>query len=63
VLSDNLQCLFRTIPPPLALTLAMTEKHEKQHRAEIMKEQHCSELEAIFAIVDDIEIIVPDHRK
>ncbi|MEO1081500.1 MAG: conjugative transfer ATPase [Pseudomonadota bacterium] len=52
VLSDNLQCLFRNVPPPLALALAMTEKHEKQQRAEIMKSQHCSELEAVFAIAD-----------
>ena len=55
VLADNLQCLFRNVPPPLALALAMTEKHEKQQRAEIMKSQHCSELEAVFAIADAIE--------
>jgi len=55
VLSDNLQCLFRNVPPPLALALAMTEKHEKQQRAEIMKSQHCSELEAVFAIADRID--------
>ena len=48
VLSDNLQCLFRNVPSLLALALAMTEKHEKQQRAEIMKELHCSELEAAF---------------
>ena len=52
VLADNLQCLFRNVPPPLALALAMTEKHEKQQRAEIMKSQHCSELEAVFVIAD-----------
>ena len=52
VLSDNLQCLFRSVPPPLALALAMTEKHEKQQRAEIMRSQHCSELEAVFAVAD-----------
>ncbi len=52
VLSDNLQCLFRNVPPPLALALAMTEKHEKQQRAAIMKQQHCSELEAVFAVAD-----------
>ena len=52
VLSDNLQCLFRNVPPPLALALAMTEKHEKQQRAEIMKSQNCSELEAVFAVAD-----------
>ncbi len=55
VLSDNLQCLFRNVPPPLALALAMTEKHEKQQRADIMKSQHCSELEAVFAVADLIE--------
>ncbi len=55
VLSDNLQCLFRNVPPPLALALAMTEKHEKQQRSEIMKSQHCSELEAVFAIVENME--------
>ena len=54
VLSDNLQCLFRNVPPPLALALAMTEKHEKQQRAEIMKSHHCSELEAVFAVADDL---------
>ncbi len=52
VLADNLQCLFRNVPPPLALALAMTEKHEKQQRAEIMKSQHCSELEAVFVVAD-----------
>ena len=55
VLSDNLQCLFRNIPPPLALALAMTEKHEKQQRSQIMQEQHCSELEAVFAVADLLE--------
>ena len=52
VLADTLQCLFRNVPPPLALALAMTEKHEKQQRAAIMKAQYCSELEAVFAIAE-----------
>lgn len=52
VLSDNLQCLFRNVPPPLALALAMTEKHEKQQRAEIMGKRDCSELEAAFVVAD-----------
>jgi conjugative transfer ATPase len=34
VLSDNLEALFRNVPPPLSLALAMTEKHEKAERAE-----------------------------
>jgi len=55
VLSDNLQCLFRNVPPSLDLALAMTEKHEKQQRSQIMQEQHCSELEAVFAVADLLE--------
>lgn len=62
VLSDNLQCLFRNVPPPLALALAMTEKHEKQQRAEIMKSQHCSELEAVFAVADGIGSMEQDQQ-
>ncbi len=46
VLSDNLEALFRNMPPPLSLALAMTEKHEKAERAAIMCERGCSELEA-----------------
>lgn len=55
VLSDKLQCLFRNVPPPLALALAMTEKHEKQQRVEIMQSLNCSELEAVFAMADRME--------
>jgi len=47
VLSDNLEALFRNVPPPLCLALAMTEKHEKVERAQIMRERDCSELEAV----------------
>ncbi|BFM18942.1 conjugative transfer ATPase (plasmid) [Maricurvus nonylphenolicus] len=54
VLADTLQCLFRNVPPPLALALAMTEKHEKQQRAEIMRSQHCSELEAAFTVAEEL---------
>ena len=28
MLADNLEALFRNVPPPLSLALAMTEKHE-----------------------------------
>jgi len=62
VLSDNLQCLFRNVPPPLALALAMTEKHEKQQRAEIMKSQHCSELEAVFTVADGMGSAEQDQQ-
>ena len=49
-LVDNLEALFRNVPPPLSLALAMTEKHEKAERAAIMKELNCSELEAAHIV-------------
>jgi len=54
VLSDNLEALFRNVPPPLSLALAMTEKHEKAERAAIMREQQCSELEAAYRVAERI---------
>jgi hypothetical protein len=54
VLSDNLEALFRHVPPPLTLALAMTEKHEKAERAAIMRERQCSELEAVDVVADRI---------
>lgn len=55
VLSDKVEALFRNVPPPLSLALAMTEKHEKAERAAIMREKHCSELEAVYEIARRIE--------
>ena len=54
VLSDNLEALFRNVPPPLSLALAMTEKHEKAERAAIMRERNCSEIEAVHVIAERI---------
>ncbi len=54
VLSDNIEALFRNVPPPLSLALAMTEKHEKAERAAIMAKQGCSELEAVHIIAEHI---------
>jgi hypothetical protein len=54
VLSDNLEALFRNVPPPLSLALAMTEKHEKAERAAIMQERGCSELEAVHFVAEGI---------
>jgi len=54
VLSDNLEALFRNVPPPLSLALAMTEKHEKAERAAIMQEKGCSELEAVYRMAEGI---------
>jgi conjugative transfer ATPase len=54
VLADNLEALFRSVPPPLSLALAMTEKDEKAERAEIMRERGCSELEAVHVVAERI---------
>ncbi|MCP4992355.1 MAG: conjugative transfer ATPase, partial [Gammaproteobacteria bacterium] len=54
VLSDNLEALFRNVPPPLSLALAMTEKHEKAERVSIMVERGCSELEAVHIVAQRI---------
>jgi hypothetical protein len=58
VLADNLEALFRNVPPPLSLALAMTEKHEKAERADIVRERHCSELEAAHVVAARIA----EHR-
>ncbi|MDZ7840888.1 MAG: conjugative transfer ATPase [Gammaproteobacteria bacterium] len=55
VLADQLQALFRNVPPPLALALAMTEKHEKAERARIMEARGCSELEAAYEVARRLE--------
>ncbi len=46
LLCNRFKGLFRNIPPRLMLALAMTEKHEKTERKEIMKQFNCSEVEA-----------------
>ena len=56
VLADNLEALFRSVPPPLSLALAMTEKHEKAERAEIMRERGCTELEAVHIVAERIAV-------
>ncbi|WP_299772450.1 conjugative transfer ATPase [uncultured Pseudoteredinibacter sp.] len=56
VISDNLQCLFRNIPPQISLYLAMTEKHEKKTRFQLMRKFNCSELEAIYHLLSRFEI-------
>ncbi|MCP5437613.1 MAG: conjugative transfer ATPase [Chromatiaceae bacterium] len=55
VLTDNLAALFRNVPPALALALAQTEKDEKAARAEIMRRERCSEVEAAMHIAAEIE--------
>ncbi len=54
ILTDNLKMLFRNVPPPLALALAMTEKDEKSRRHELMREHGCTEIEAVHYVADEI---------
>ena len=54
ILGPGLKALFRSVPPAIALALAMTEQHEKAERAKIMKERHCSELDAALVIAGRI---------
>ncbi len=46
LLSGKTEGLFRTVPPPLPMALAMTEMNEKTERFNIMNELGVSELEA-----------------
>ena len=46
VLSENMEALFRNVPPSLYLSLAGTEKDEKTERARYMKQFGITEVEA-----------------
>ena len=50
ILSAGQQMLFRNVPPPLAIALAMTEGHEKLERRQIMEAENCSEMEAAIFV-------------
>ncbi len=54
MLTDDLKILFRNVPPALALALAMTEKDEKARRHELMRENNCTEIEAVHYVADEI---------
>lgn len=54
LLTDHLAALFRNVPPPIALALAMTEKDEKAERAELMRRHACSELDAALLVAEQI---------
>lgn len=54
VLSDKIETLFRDFPPALSLALAMSEKHEKAQRRQIMDEMGCSEVEAAYKVAKQI---------
>ena len=50
VLSPRMTGLARNIPPRLYLAMAATDQDEKNHRARVMKEFNCSEIEAVKLI-------------
>jgi len=54
VLTDHLTALFRNVPPAIALALGMTEKEEKAQRADLMRQHHCTELEAALRVAEGI---------
>lgn len=59
ILTDTLDQLFRAVPPAIALSLAMTEQHEKAERRQIMDETGCTRVQAAEAVA--LKII--EHRR
>ncbi len=56
LLSDELQTLFRVVPPALALALALTENEEKAERAQLMREFDLSDpLDAAYKVAERLE--------
>lgn len=51
----NCKALFKNIPPRLCLALAMTEKHEKAQRKQLMRKFNCTEIEAAIIIAQELE--------
>lgn len=54
VLSSKLVAPFRNVVPALSMALSQTEKNEKAHRASLMRQHGCSELEAVHRISESI---------
>ena len=55
VLSENMQVLFRNVPPSLYLAIAMTEKDEKTERAKYMRKFGITEVEAAQFVSDMLD--------
>jgi hypothetical protein len=56
IISSVMQALFRNVPPSLPIALAMTEKHEKSARRQIMRELGVSELGAAAEVARRIAL-------
>jgi len=61
ILTDNLDPLFRAIPPAISLALAMTEQHEKAERREIMEERGCDRVSAAEIVAERIKEARRNH--
>jgi conjugative transfer ATPase len=48
------QLLFRNVPPPLPIALAMTEGHEKAQRKRLMDEHGCTEVQAAKMVAEEL---------
>lgn len=55
VLADQIQALFRSVPPAIALALAMTEKHEKAERGQLMREKGIAEVDAARIVAERVK--------
>lgn len=54
LLSSAHKALFRNVPPPLAISLAMTEGHEKARRRRMMDQLGVTEMEAAVRIAREL---------
>jgi conjugative transfer ATPase len=54
LLSSAHKALFRNVPPPLAIALAMTEGHEKARRKRIMEQHGVTEMDAAIRIAREL---------
>lgn len=55
ILSSRLSEPFRSVPPSLALALAMTEDDEKTQRKQLMDEHGISETEAAIMVAEELD--------
>lgn len=56
LLSSTHKALFRNVPPPLAIALAMTEGHEKALRQRIMNQFGITAMEAAVRIARELAV-------
>ena len=54
VLADNVQGLFRNVPPTPCLLLAGTEKEEKRERRLVMEREGCTEVQAAMILAEEL---------